>query len=59
MTEAFGGERKVAQSVGLNPDQRYRALSEDNPELRNLAAILRAMGLRLAVQPIHPAPATR
>ncbi|MDR3175028.1 MAG: putative addiction module antidote protein [Desulfovibrio sp.] len=53
MSKAFGGVRSVAKQAGLNPNQLYRTLSaEGNPELRSLAAILRAMGLRLAVQPI-------
>jgi probable addiction module antidote protein len=57
MAEAFGGVRKVAQSAELNPNQLYRTLSEKgNPEVRSLSAILRAMGLRLAIQPLTPAP---
>ncbi|WP_425474692.1 DNA-binding protein [Candidatus Williamhamiltonella defendens] len=54
MAEALGGVRKVAKSAELNPNQLYRTLSESgNPEVRSLTAILRAMGLRLAIQPIH------
>ncbi|MGE0283685.1 MAG: DNA-binding protein [Rhizobiaceae bacterium] len=53
MTEAFGGVRSVAKEAHLNPTQLYRTLSEHgNPEVRSLTAILRVMGLRLAVQPI-------
>ncbi|AKH65757.1 MULTISPECIES: DNA-binding protein [Photorhabdus] len=53
MTKAFGGIRNVAKEAELNPNQLYRTLSaEGNPEVRNLSAILRVMGLRLAVQPI-------
>lgn len=53
MTEAFGGVRKVAEVADLNPTQMYRTLSEDgNPQMRSLTAILRAMGLRLAIQPL-------
>lgn len=40
MTEAFGGVRGVAKSA------------EGNPAVSSLSAILRAMGLRLAIQPI-------
>jgi len=37
----------------LNPNQIYRTLSATgNPEMKSLAAILRVMGLRLAIQPI-------
>lgn len=53
MTKAFGGVSAVAKAAELNPTQLYRTLSEEgNPELRNLSALLRSMGLRLAVQPI-------
>ena len=51
MTKAFGGVQSVAEKANLNPTQIYRTLSEGgNPELRSLSAILKAMGLRLAVE---------
>ncbi|WP_422615856.1 DNA-binding protein [Photorhabdus cinerea] len=53
MTKAFGGVCNVAQEAELNPNQLYRTLSaKGNLEVRSLSAILRVMGLRLAVQPI-------
>ncbi len=53
MAQAFGGVTQVAKNADLNPTQLYRTLSATgNPEMRSLSAILRAMGLRLAVQPI-------
>jgi len=53
MTKAFGGVSTVAEKADLNPTQLYRTLSEQgNPELASLAAILKAMGFRLAIQPI-------
>jgi len=53
MAKAFGGVRGVAKDAGLNPNQLYRMLSaEGNPEFRSLFSVLRAMGLRLAVQPL-------
>ncbi len=53
MTRGFGGVPAVARAAELNPTQLYRTLSEKgNPELRSLNAVLRAMGLRLAVQPL-------
>jgi probable addiction module antidote protein len=56
MTKAFGGVQSVAEKANLNPTQLYRTLSEEgNPELRSLAAILKAMGLRLAVERINVA----
>jgi len=40
----------------VNTHTLYRTLSEQgNPELKTLFAILNAMGMRLAVQPIHSA----
>ena len=54
MTKAFGGVSAIAERAQLNPTQLYRTLSaEGNPELRSLSAILKAMGLRLAVQPVR------
>jgi probable addiction module antidote protein len=51
MTKAFGGVQAVAEKASLNSTQLYRTLSEQgNPELRSLSAILKAMGLRLAVE---------
>jgi len=52
MTKAFGGVPVVADKAQLNQTQLYRTLSEEgNPQLSTLAAILKAMGLRLAVEP--------
>jgi probable addiction module antidote protein len=56
MTKAFGGVQSVAEKANLNPTQLYRTLSEQgNPELRSLAAILKVMGLRLAVERVRAA----
>ena len=56
MTKAFGGVQDVAEKANLNPTQLYRTLSaEGNPELRSLSAILKAMGLRLAVERVAAA----
>lgn len=53
MTQAFGGVRAVAERAQLNPTQLYRTLSPaGNPALSSLTAILRAMGLQLAVRPL-------
>ena len=58
MAKALGGVPAIAKAADLNPTQLYRTLSErGNPELRSLSAILRTMGLRLAVRPIsEPLP---
>jgi probable addiction module antidote protein len=51
MAKAFGGIQQIAETADLNSTQLYRTLSEQgNPELRSLTAILKAMGLRLAVR---------
>lgn len=53
MADAFGGVPKIAERAQLNPTTLYRTLSRSgNPELRSLSAILGAMGLRIAIQPI-------
>lgn len=53
MTKAFGGVQAVADKAHLNPTQLYRTLSPTgNPALSSFSAILKAMGLRLAVQAI-------
>jgi probable addiction module antidote protein len=54
MTKAFGGVPTVAETTHLSTTQLYRTLSPDgNPVLSSLSAILKAMGLRLAVQPLR------
>jgi probable addiction module antidote protein len=56
MTKAFGGVQDIAEKANLNPTQLYRTLSaQGNPELRSLSAILKAMGLRLAVERVRAA----
>jgi len=55
MTHAFGGVQVVAQQARLNPTQIYRTLSsKGNPALGSFTAILKAMGLRLAIVPAAP-----
>lgn len=53
LAQAFGGVQAVAEQAQLNPTQLYRTLSpKGNPALSSLTAILKAMGLRLAVLPL-------
>lgn len=60
MALAFGGVRSVAEAANLNATQLYRTLSADgNPALSTLRAVLEALGLRLAVQPIKRARKAR
>ena len=56
MTKAFGGMQAVAEKADLNPTQLYRTLSADgNPALSTLTALLKSMGLRLAVERVKAA----
>ena len=49
--EALGGMTKIAHRTGLNRENLYRVLSEQgNPELKSLEKLLKALGLRLAVE---------
>lgn len=53
LAQAFGGMQAVAEQAALNPTQLYRTLSPTgNPALSSLSAILKSMGLRLAIEPI-------
>jgi DNA-binding phage protein len=53
MSQAFGGVTQLAADANLNSTTLYRTLSpKGNPELKSLTALLKAMGMRLAVQPI-------
>ena len=55
MAEAFGGVAELANRTNLHAKTLYRTLSpQGNPELKSLAALLKAMGLRIAVAPIKP-----
>ena len=52
VAEARGGIARVAEKSGLNREALYRTLSKrGNPQLKSLAAILDATGLRLSVTP--------
>ena len=49
--EALGGMTTIARQTGLNRENLYRVLSEQgNPELNSLEKLLKALGLRLAVE---------
>ena len=53
VAEAQGGVSRIAARTGLSRETLYRTLSKrGNPQLKSLAAILDATGLRLAVKPI-------
>ncbi len=53
IAKAFGGVQAVAEQAHLNPTQLYRTLSPDgNPALSSFSAILKVMGMRLAIAPV-------
>jgi probable addiction module antidote protein len=53
VAEAQKGMATLASDAGVNRENLYRMLSEDgNPRLKSLLAVLEAMGLRVAVEPI-------
>jgi probable addiction module antidote protein len=52
IAEAHGGLRTVAKAAGISRESLYRALSpRGNPTLKTMLAVLRAVGMRLSVQP--------
>lgn len=58
VAEAYGGLGSVAASAGLTRESLYRALSpRDNPTLKTLLAVLKAVGMRLSVEVDRHAPA--
>jgi probable addiction module antidote protein len=48
-------ESRLLEKIELNAQTLYRALClRGNPELKSAAALLRALGVRLTMQPIGP-----
>jgi probable addiction module antidote protein len=53
LSHAFGGVAQVAKTADLNATTLYRTLSpKGNPEMKSLTALLRALGMQLAVRPL-------
>ena len=53
VADAFGGVPVLANKSKLNATTLYRTLSpKGNPELKSMNSLLKAMGLRLSVQPL-------
>jgi len=51
VAKAHGGMASIAEKASLNRESLYRMLSEKgNPEIESLYALLRAMGLRFAIE---------
>ncbi len=58
VADSAGGMSHLARRTGLSRESLYKSLSKDgNPRLSSLEAILRALGLRLSVQPLPKASA--
>ncbi|MFJ3054484.1 addiction module antidote protein [Herbaspirillum sp. NPDC087042] len=58
VAEAYGGLAAVAAEAGISRESLYRALSpKGNPTLKTLLAVLKAVGMRLSVEPDHHVPA--
>lgn len=58
VAEAYGGLGAVAAEAGISRESLYRALSPSgNPTLKTLLAVLKAVGMRLSVEPDNHAHA--
>ncbi|MCE9592016.1 MAG: putative addiction module antidote protein [Planctomycetes bacterium] len=54
IAEARGGIAKVAKAAGIERESLYRALSaHGNPRLSTLVGVMKAVGLKLSVEPAH------
>lgn len=52
VAEACGGLGAIATDAGISRESLYRALSpKGNPTLKTLLAVLKAVGMRLSVEP--------
>jgi probable addiction module antidote protein len=55
LTEAFGGVSAIAEKTHLNTTTLYRTLSaKGNPELKSFMEIMKAIGMRILVEPLRP-----
>lgn len=58
VAEAYGGLGVVAAEAGISRETLYRTLSaKGNPTLKTLLAVLKAVGMKLSVEPEHPVTA--
>lgn len=54
VAEAYGGLGAVAAEAGISRESLYRTLSaKGNPTLKTLLAVLKAVGMKLSVEPEH------
>ena len=58
VAEAYGGLGAVAEEAGISREALYRTLSaKGNPTLKTLLAVLKAVGMKLSVEPDRTATA--
>jgi probable addiction module antidote protein len=58
VAEAYGGLGAVAAQAGISREALYRSLSpKGNPTLKTLLAVLKAVGMKLSVEPERHAAA--
>ena len=58
VAEAYGGLGAMAREAGISRESLYRALSaKGNPTLKTLLVVMKAVGMRLSVEPAPPLPA--
>lgn len=58
VAEAYGGLGAIAAQAGISREALYRSLSpKGNPTLKTLLAVLKAVGMKLSVEPEHRAAA--
>jgi probable addiction module antidote protein len=54
VAEAYGGLGAVSAEAGISRESLYRTLSaKGNPTLKTLLAVLKAVGMKLSVEPEH------
>lgn len=55
VAEAYGGLGAVAAEAQISREALYRSLSPSgNPTLKTLLAVLKAVGMKLSVEPVQP-----
>ncbi len=54
LTKMQGGMSSLSKKVGINRQNLYRTFSSNgNPKFRSLATILKGLGYRISIEPIH------
>lgn len=54
LTKVQGGMSSLSKKVGINRQNLYRTFaSTGNPKFKSLATILKGLGYRISIEPIH------